>query len=113
MNSLLQQRLRQFLVHSYIYYKLDESIISDIDYDRICNELKDLLKKYPDKDISFWKISEKSLGNEESGYNISQYSPQIVSASMHLLYQHKYRQQMSFPHFLDRFGVKIKENDHG
>ena len=43
-NSLLQQRLRQFLVHSYLYYKLDESIISDTEYDRICMELRELLK---------------------------------------------------------------------
>ena len=113
MNSLLQQKLRQFLVHSYLYYKLDESVISDLDYDRICIELKDLLKKHPDEDTSFRKIAEKSIGNEASGYNIRQYPPQIVSASMHLLYQHQYRQQMSFPHFLDRFGAKIKEEGHG
>jgi hypothetical protein len=113
MNSLLQQRLRQFLVHSYLYYKLDESIISDIDYDRICMELKDLLKKNPDEDPPFRKFVEKYLGNEASGYSISQYPPTIISASMHLLYQHQYRQQMSFPHFLERFGAKIKEEGNG
>ena len=113
MNSLLQQRLRQFLVHSYLYYKLDESIISDIDYDRICTELRDILKKKNEEDTSFKKIVEKSLGNEASGYFIRQYPPQIVSASMHLLYQHQYRQQMSFPHFLERFGAKINEEGHG
>lgn len=73
MNSLLQQRLRQFLVHSYLYYKLDESIISDTEYDRICMELRELLKKHPEADLPFRKIAEKALGDEASGYSIRQY----------------------------------------
>ena len=113
MNSLLQQRLRQYLVHSYLYYKLDESIIDDIDYDRICMELKELLKKYPDEDTPFRKLAEKSLGNEASGYTIRHYPPSIISASMHLLYQQNYRKQMSFPDFLGRFGAKVEKKIHG
>ena len=113
MNSLLQQRLRQYLVHSYLYYKLDESIIDDIDYDRICMELKELLKKYPDEDPPFRKLAEKSLGNEASGYAIRHYPPSIISASMHLLYQQNYRKQMSFPDFLGRFGAKVEKKSHG
>ena len=81
MNSLLQQRLRQFLVHSYLYYKLDESIISDTEYDRICMELRELLKKYPEEDLPFRKIAEKALGDEASGYSIRQYPPSIISVS--------------------------------
>ncbi|MEL0342575.1 MAG: hypothetical protein VXC58_09140 [Deltaproteobacteria bacterium] len=61
MNSLLQQRLRQFLVHSYLYYKLDESIISDTEYDRICMELRELLKKHPGADLSIRKNDEKAI----------------------------------------------------
>ena len=82
MNSLLQQRLRQFLVHSYLYYKLDESIISDTEYDRICMELRELLKKYPEEDLPFRKIAEKALGDEASGYSIRQYPPSIISVSI-------------------------------
>ena len=113
MNSLLQQRLRQFLVHSYLYYKLDESIISDTEYDRICMELRELLKKHPEADLHFRKIAEKALGDEASGYSIRQYPPSIISVSMHLLYQNNYRQQMSFTHFLERFGARVATESHG
>ena len=41
---MLEQKIRQFLVHSFLYYKLDESIISDTDYDSLCVELKGLIK---------------------------------------------------------------------
>ncbi len=113
MNSLLQQRLRQFLVHSYLYYKLDESIISDTEYDRICMELRELLKRHPEADLPFRKIAEKALGDEASGYSIRQYPPSIISVSMHLLYQNNYRQQMSFTHFLERFGARVATESHG
>jgi len=35
--------IRQFLVHSFLYYQLDESIISDENYDRICVQLKEVI----------------------------------------------------------------------
>ena len=61
------------------YYKLDESIISDTEYDRICMELRELLKKHPEADLPFRKIAEKALGDEASGYSIRQYPPSIIS----------------------------------
>ena len=67
-------------------------------------ELRELLKKYPEEDLPFRKIAEKALGDEATGCNIRNTSVH-VSASMHLLYQNNYRQQMSFTHFLERFGI--------
>ena len=31
----LNRLIRQFLVHSYLYYRLDESLISDQQYDEL------------------------------------------------------------------------------
>ncbi|WP_413063073.1 DNA ligase LigA-related protein [Siminovitchia sp. 179-K 8D1 HS] len=44
----IKQRRRQIIVHSYIYYYLNNSVISDHIYDRWCNELVELQEKYPD-----------------------------------------------------------------
>ena len=36
---------RRFLVWSYLYYQLDESLVSDNEYDKLCVELKNEIKK--------------------------------------------------------------------
>ena len=45
--ELIKQRRLQILVHSCIYYKFNESIISDSDWSRWAVELYELQKKYP------------------------------------------------------------------
>ena len=44
----IQQRRLQMLVHSYIYYKLDENIISDHAFNYWGHELANLQNKHPD-----------------------------------------------------------------
>ena len=46
--SKIQQRRLQMLVHSYIYYKLDENIISDHAFNYWGHELANLQNKHPD-----------------------------------------------------------------
>lgn len=47
-SELINRRRRQLLVHSVIYYKLDENIISDSTWSKWAMELVDLQKQYPD-----------------------------------------------------------------
>ena len=50
------------LINSYIYYELDDNIISDYDFDRFATQLRDLQDTYPelhfigvyDKDFIGW-----------------------------------------------------------
>lgn len=44
----IQQRRLQMLVHSYIYYDLDDNIVSDATWSQWATELKDLQQKYPE-----------------------------------------------------------------
>lgn len=46
-HSLINQRRRQLLVHSFIYYRLNTNVIDDHKYDRFAMELIDLQEKYP------------------------------------------------------------------
>lgn len=58
--SLIQQRRCQMLIHSRIYYVLDENLITDAQFDEWGRELVQLQKDYPDiaKRICFAKAFE-------------------------------------------------------
>lgn len=43
----IRQRRRQMLVHSYIYYELNENIVSDAQWTKWAKELEQLQKDYP------------------------------------------------------------------
>lgn len=45
----IKQRRLQILVHSCIYYELNESIISDATWSKWAKELVELQKKYPEE----------------------------------------------------------------
>lgn len=44
----INQRRRQILVHSVIYYMMDDSIISDATWAKWAKELEELQRQYPD-----------------------------------------------------------------
>lgn len=56
--QLIQQRRLQILVHSYLYYDQDVSIISDHTWNKWAVELVNLQKKYPE-------IAEKVIYSEQ------------------------------------------------
>jgi NAD-dependent DNA ligase len=45
----IKQRRRQMLVHSYIYYELDQNIVSDAQWAKWAKELQQLQKDYPEE----------------------------------------------------------------
>ena len=110
MNELIQQKIRQYLVHSFLYYQLDESIISDRHYDNICADVAKFIADNSAKNsLPFHDIVKYSLTENASGFSISKYPPEIVSAALHLLYQTTYIDSMSFEIFLARFGYRSFE----
>lgn len=46
--SLINRRERQILVHSYIYYELDQNLIPDSTWTKWAFELAELRDKHPD-----------------------------------------------------------------
>ena len=46
--DIITQRRRQVLVHSVIYYKLNDNIVSDSKWSQWAEELEELQKRYPD-----------------------------------------------------------------
>lgn len=47
-SAKIKQRRLQMLVHSYIYYELDDSLISDAQWTKWAIELRDLQAEYPE-----------------------------------------------------------------
>ena len=46
--ELISRRRRQILVHSVLYYKMNESLISDSQWSKWAVELEELQEKYPE-----------------------------------------------------------------
>lgn len=56
---------RRIIVYSYIYYELNDNVISDKDYDALCRKLVKYKNDYPD----LWKGSEyyKQFSDDYNG----------------------------------------------
>jgi NAD-dependent DNA ligase len=103
---MLERKIRQFLVHSFLYYQLDESIIGDHEYDMLVTEIMEFIQD----DYIYKSIIENSLGAEGSGFSIRKYPQEIISTSLHLLYQQKYKQTKTFEMFYKSYGYAYEKN---
>lgn len=92
----IQQRRRQILVHSYLYYYLDNSIIEDWKFDYFSNDLVDLQERYPElsKEVPFYEDFKDFDGS--SGFNLKYDYPTIVNAAIRLLEYHEQAQKDAF-----------------
>lgn len=106
----VQERLgrlaRQFLVHSFLYYRLGESVISDAAFDRIAGELRRLRAEHPDADLPHAAVLEPALGPEGSGFAIRSYPPEIITAAFKVLYASE-SPDVAFPEFVERRGYTV------
>lgn len=87
--ELINRRRRQILVHSVIYYQMNDSIIDDSTWNKWAKELEELQRKYP-------KISEECVFNEafkdfdsSTGYNLPLDNEWAVRKATELLEQKK------------------------
>ncbi len=107
MSTLLQQQVRQFLVHSFLYYQLGESIISDSQYDHLCQSLQASLAQTPEK-VPYQDLVQQALGQEGSGFSIKKYPAPIITVALHLLYQAHNENQGDFEEFVIRHGYRLE-----
>lgn len=83
--ELITRKRRQILVHSFLYYQLNENLISDFLFDDWCKHLVELQTTFP-------KESEKAQYYEEfigfdgsSGYDLPFHYPEIQSTGYKLI----------------------------
>lgn len=81
----IQQRRLQILVHSYIYYELNQNIISDTQWNKWAHELVELQKKYP-KEAKSTKYADKFTDFDGStGMDLAYFDDFIVNRANYLL----------------------------
>ena len=63
----IKQRRRQMLVHSYIYYELNQNIVSDHKWSEWAKELEQLQKDYPEESRAVEEYEQFKDWNGSSG----------------------------------------------
>lgn len=74
-----------YLMHSYLYYVMNEPIISDIEYDELCKELKD---KWDSVEHYHKHLIDKQSLGAGTGYQL-QYNKRIENGALALLNKSK------------------------
>lgn len=83
--ELITRRRRQILVHSVIYYEMNDNLISDSQWAAWATELYDLQKQYPNlaKTCPYAKAFENF--DPSTGYNLPLDDPWAVNKARQLL----------------------------
>lgn len=81
----INQRERQILVHSYLYYELDESVVDDFAFTRWTYDLVDLMSSHP-KEFE-QSVYYKDFKDYEgaTGHGLDYKKPEIVRVATRLL----------------------------
>lgn len=90
--ELITRRRRQLLVHSIIYYCMNDNIISDEQWAKWAVELEELQAKYPDIAKVCPRAKEFEGFDHSTGYNLPLDDPYAVATARRLLYL-KYRSE--------------------
>lgn len=87
--EIIQRRRLQLLVHSFLYYQMNENIIDDLTFDHWSKELVELTNEYP-------VLAERVIYHEKfksfdgsSGFDLPYHDPKIQARALQLLNYHK------------------------
>ena len=80
---------KKLLVHSIIYYRLDESLISDEKWAEWALELEKLVKEHPKEGQNSFLAEEFKDFDHSTGYNLLLETPWAVQKAMDLVEYYK------------------------
>lgn len=93
LEELINRRRRQILVHSFLYYQLNTSVIDDYTFDLWSKELVELQKKYPE-------IAKRCIYHEEfkdfdgsTGFDLPFANPEVQNMGYRVLRAVKYMKE--------------------
>lgn len=87
--ELIGRRRRQILVHSCIYYRLNNNIIKDHEYDMWSKELADLQIQYPDIAKEAPLHTEFKDFDGSTGFDLPTGDPKVLGLALQLVELHK------------------------
>jgi NAD-dependent DNA ligase adenylation domain len=83
--ELISRRRRQILVHSFLYYQLNESLIDDYTFDTWSRELVNLQSRYPTEAMKSVYAKEFKGFDGSSGYDLPYSRMEIQTVGHRLL----------------------------
>lgn len=83
--ELITRRRRQILVHSFLYYQLNESIIDDYTFDSWSEELANLQNQHPLESAKAVYAKDFEDFDGSTGYNLPYSHPGIQNTGYRLL----------------------------
>lgn len=89
--ELINRRRRQVLVHSIIYYKMNENIVPDNVWASWAVELEELQQRYPEIAAKAPYAEGFEDFDHSSGYDLPLNDPLAVSVARYILRLHKQR----------------------
>ena len=93
----IRQRRSQMLVHSYLYYRLDQPIIDDDTWQKWANELAELQRENPfDCNINFYDDSFKDW-NGDTGFHLPLYDVKVSRKAEQILNIYKEKNESEKP----------------
>lgn len=91
--SRIEYLRKKLLVHSIIYYRLNESIIADNKWAEWAVELENLVREHPEEGQNSFLAEEFKDFDHSTGYNLPLETPWAVAVAMNLvLYDQKIHQ---------------------
>lgn len=83
--ELINRRRHQLLVHSIIYYKMNDNIIPDSQWTNWAVELEELQKEYPDIAAEGYYADEFAYFDHSTGFNLPLDDPYAINKARQLL----------------------------
>lgn len=87
--ELINRRRRQVLVHSVLYYRMNENLVSDSQWAAWAVELEELEKKYPHIGKTLPYADDFKNFEHSSGYNLPLHDSWAVNKAHQLLALHR------------------------
>ena len=83
--ALISQRRRQMLVHSFLYYRMGTSLVTDKQFDKWAYELHDLQRQYPEIAAACPYAEDFANWDGTSGYHLPLYGDWVERKAAQLL----------------------------
>nr|BDD45044.1 hypothetical protein 32 [Bacillaceae bacterium] len=82
--ELITRRRRQILVHSCLYYRLNDNVIDDHTYDLWSKELAELQQQYPDIAAQCERHEDFKDFDGSSGFDLPIHEPDVLNSAYRL-----------------------------
>ncbi|MBA4544570.1 hypothetical protein H1164_17215 [Thermoactinomyces daqus] len=84
--ELINRRRRQILIHSFLYYRMNTSVIPDLTFDQWARELAELQRKYPEISCEgIFADAFADFSESITGFNLPLNDPWVIATGMYIL----------------------------